>query len=81
MINMVSAIACAPPLTASVDEFAGRQVNELEDDAVSLTAVGISALTAVELSGPIDQLEAPRAAITHSRQHHQQPSTCSTPGS
>ncbi|XP_007447046.1 PREDICTED: roundabout homolog 2-like [Lipotes vexillifer] len=37
-------------------EVAWRQVNELEDDAVSLTAVGISALTAVELSGSIDQL-------------------------
>lgn len=44
------------PLTASVHLFAGRQVNELEDDAVSLTAVGISALTAVELSGSIHQL-------------------------
>lgn len=53
-----------PPLAASVDMFAGRQVNELEDDAVSLTAVGISALTAVELSGPIDQLEAPRGNYT-----------------
>nr|CAI9703830.1 unnamed protein product [Rangifer tarandus platyrhynchus] len=37
-------------------EVAWRQVNELEDDAVSLTAVDISALTAVELNGSIDQL-------------------------
>ncbi|TKC47535.1 hypothetical protein EI555_020678 [Monodon monoceros] len=37
-------------------EVAWRQVNELEDDAVSLTAVGVSALTAVELSSSIDQL-------------------------
>ncbi|KAI4548537.1 hypothetical protein MG293_000867 [Ovis ammon polii] len=36
-------------------EVAWRQVNELEDDAVSLTAVDISALTAVELNGSIDQ--------------------------
>lgn len=42
------------PLTASVHLFAGRQVDELELDAVSLTAVGISALTAVELSGSTD---------------------------
>lgn len=56
MINMVSAVPCAPPLAANVDLFAGRQVNELEDDAVSLTAVGISALTAVELSASTDQL-------------------------
>lgn len=55
---MVSAVACAPPLAARVDMFAGQQVNALEDDAVSLTVVGISALTAVELSGSIDQLEA-----------------------
>lgn len=57
MINMVSAIPCAPPLAASADLFAERQVNELEDDIVSLTAVGISALTAVELSGSINQLQ------------------------
>lgn len=57
MINMVSAVRCAPPLAANVDLFAGRQVNELADDAVSLTAVGISALTAVELSGSVDQLQ------------------------
>lgn len=44
------------PFAASVHLFAGRQVNEVEDDAVSLTAVGISALMAVELSGFIDQL-------------------------
>lgn len=43
------------PLAASVDMFAGRQVNELGDGAVSLTAVGISALTAVGLSGSLDQ--------------------------
>ncbi|KAG5215690.1 hypothetical protein JEQ12_001266 [Ovis aries] len=36
-------------------EVAWRQVNELGDDAVSLTAVDISALTAVELNGSIDQ--------------------------
>lgn len=64
MINMVSATACAPSLAASVDMFAGRQVKELEDDGVSLTAVGISTLTAVELSGSIDQLEALRRNYT-----------------
>lgn len=57
MINMVFAVPCAPPLAANVDLFAGQQVNELEDDAVSLTAVGISALTAVELSASTDQLQ------------------------
>lgn len=47
----------APPLFAACGYlFARRQVYELEDDAVSLTAVGIGALTAVELSGSIDQL-------------------------
>lgn len=56
MINMVSAVHCSPPLTAGVHLFAGRQVNELKDDAVSLTAVDISALTAVGLNGSIDQL-------------------------
>lgn len=57
MINMVSAVHWGPPtLRCCGYLFARRQVYELENDVVSLTAVGISALTAVELSGSIDQL-------------------------
>lgn len=80
-----SAVPRAPPLAANVDLFAGRQVNELEDDSVSLTAVGISALTAVGLSGSIDQFrrqsEESRTAIVHSWQRSWLPSTRRTPGS
>lgn len=56
MTDMVSAVLCALPFAAHVHLFIGRQVNELEDDALSLAAVVISALTAVELSGCIDHL-------------------------